>query len=106
MNSAQRALLGGSWKSVIGVVTGALLTNLADSPYPIFTSGAWWKHLGIACGILILTTEGRYWNQWANSGTPRPLPDAIADAQDAAKKTEQALDKVQEIAPKAPEAGK
>lgn len=100
MNSAQKALWSGSWKSVIGVVTGALLTNLADSPYPIFTSGAWWKHLGIACGILILTTEGRYWNQWANSGTNRPLPDAIAEAQDAAKQTEKALDKVKDVAPK------
>jgi hypothetical protein len=100
MNSAQKALWSGSWKSVVGVMTGALLTNLADSPYPVFTSGAWWKHLGIACAILILTTEGRYWNQWANSGAARPLPDAIADAQASAKQTEQAIAKVQEIAPK------
>jgi hypothetical protein len=89
----------GSLKSAVGVVTGALLTNVADPAYPIFTI-AWWKHLGVATGIILLTTEGRYWNQWANSGTPRPLPDAIAEAKDAAKQTEAAIAKVENIAPK------
>jgi hypothetical protein len=100
MNSTQKALFWGSVKSAVGVITGAILTNIADPAYPI-VSGAWWKHLGIAVLILILTTEARYWQQWSQSGTPRPLPDAIADAQASAKQTEQAIAKVQEIAPKA-----
>ena len=103
MNATQKALFWGSFKSAVGVVTGALLTNLADPAYPVF-SLLWWKHLGIATGIILLTTEGRYWNQWATSGQQRPLPDAISAAQDAAKDTEQKLAKVQDIAKKEPKA--
>jgi hypothetical protein len=99
MNQTQRNLWMGAWKSAVGVVTGALLTNIADPAYAIF-SVAWWRHLGIACGVLLLTTEGRFWNQWANSGTERPLPAAISEAKDAAKATEDAISKVEQAAPK------
>lgn len=99
MNFTQKDLFWGAVKSAVGVVTGALLTNIADPAYPIF-SAAWWKHFAIASAIVFLTVEGRYWQQWANSGTERPLPGAISDAQAAAKQTEDAIAKVKEIAPK------
>lgn len=102
MNATQKALFWGAVKSAVGVISGAILTNIADSTYPTLTL-LWWRHLGIAILILLLTTESRYWGQWANSGAPRPLPDAIADAQSSAKDTEQKLAKVQDIAKKEPQ---
>jgi hypothetical protein len=99
VNFTQKDLFWGAVKSAVGVVTGALLTNIADPAYPIF-SAAWWKHFGIASLIVFLTVEGRYWQQWANSGTERPLPAALGKAQDLAQKTEQAISDVKDIAPK------
>jgi hypothetical protein len=99
VNITQKDLFWGAVKSAVGVVSGAMLTNIADPAYPIF-SAAWWKHFGIASAIVFLTVEGRYWQQWANSGTERPLPQAILEAQDSAKKTEDAIAKVKDIAPK------
>ena len=99
VNFTQNQLFQGAWKSAVGVITGAALTNVADSAYPIF-SLLWWKHLCIAVGVLLITTEGRYWNQWDNSGTERPLPQAIGAAQDLAKKTEDAIADVKDAAKK------
>lgn len=105
MTPAQKALWQGSWKSAVSVVSGAVITNVTDPRDPIY-SKSWFLHLGIACLTTLLFVEGRYFNQWANSGHAQPLPDAIADAKDAAKATEKAIAKVEEIAPKVPEVGK
>ena len=97
MNANQRALVMGSWKSAVGVATGALLTNLADPAYPVF-SGLWWRHLLIAVGILILSTEARYWKQWAESGTQRPLPEILEHAQQATKEAGAAISQAKTVA--------
>jgi hypothetical protein len=101
MNITQHKLFIGSVKSGVAAVTSVFVTNCVDTANPIM-SLAWWKHIGIATFFLLLFTEARYWNQWANSGAePPPLPQAIQDAKDSAKATEEKIAKVEEIAPKA-----
>jgi|HubBroStandDraft_2_1064218.scaffolds.fasta_scaffold90663_4 hypothetical protein len=99
MNFTQHKLFIGALKSGVAAVTSIIITNCVDTANPIM-SLAWFKHIGIATFFLLLFTEARYWNQWANSGTEQPLPQALGKAQDLAQKTEQAIADVKDVAPK------
>lgn len=99
MNATQKALWQGSWKSAVGVISGAVITNVADPRDPIY-SKMWWLHVGIACLTTLLLVEGRYWNQWANSSHVAPLPQALDDAAQATKQAETAIDQAKKVAPK------
>jgi hypothetical protein len=99
VNFTQHKLFIGAMKSGVASVTGVVLANVVDVQNPIF-SLAWLKHIGIASFFVLLVTEARYWNQWANSGDEQPLPAAIGQAKEAAKATEAAIAKVQDASPK------
>lgn len=100
MNITQHKLFIGSVKSGVAAVTSVFVTNCVDTANPIM-SLAWWKHIGIATFFLLIFTEARYWNQWANSGAePPPLPQALDDAKQAAKQAEAKIEEAQKIAPK------
>lgn len=99
MTPSQKALWIGALKSSVASITGVIIANAVDSANPVFTF-AWFKHIAIQSFFVLLVTEARYWNQWANSGEPRPLPDALADAKDATKQAEAKIEEAQRIAPK------
>jgi hypothetical protein len=98
LNTTQKSLFSGAWKNAVAAVSGVVIANSVDSPSPIM-SLLWFKHIGIQSLFVLLVTEARYWNQWANSGTEQPLPQAIGVAQDAAKKTEAAIADVKAAMP-------
>jgi hypothetical protein len=100
MNFTQHKLFIGAMKSGVASVTGVVLANVVDVQNPIF-SLAWLKHIGIASFFVLVVTEARYWNQWANSGGDQSLPVAIDQAKVAAEKTKDAIAKVEAIAPEA-----
>jgi hypothetical protein len=93
MNFTQHQLFNGALKSAVASVTSVLIANCVDTPNPIL-SLLWFKHVGIAIFFLLVLTEARYWNQWANSGTEQPAILAIGQAKEAAKKTEAAIDNI------------
>jgi hypothetical protein len=98
VNFTQHSLFIGAMKSAIASVTGVILANVVDVQNPIL-SMAWVKHIAIASFFVLLVTEARYWNQWANSGTEPALPVALGQAKDAAKKTEAAIDAAAKVVP-------
>ena len=99
MNFTQHKMFIGAVKSGVGAVTGVILANFVDITNPIL-SWPWAKHILIVCGFVLVVTESRYWNQWANSGVEQPLPVTLGKAQDLAQKTEAAISKAQDAAPK------
>jgi hypothetical protein len=102
MNTTQHTLMMGAIKSGVSAVTGVILTNLVDVPQALF-SWPWFRHVLIAIGFILLATEARFWNQWANSGaTPAPLQQTLADAAESTEKTADAIAKAQTVAPKQP----
>jgi hypothetical protein len=98
MNFTQHNLFIGAMKSGVASITGVILANSVDTVNPVF-SLLWLKHVGIQSFFVLIVTEARYWNQWASSGTEMPLPTAIAEAKDAAKATEAAIAKVENVVP-------
>jgi hypothetical protein len=91
VNFTQHQMFQGALKSGVASVTGVILANVVDMQNPIL-SLAWLKHIGIASFFVLLVTEARYLNQWANSGTEAPVVQAIGQAKQAAQKTEVAID--------------
>jgi hypothetical protein len=100
MNVTQKALWSGALKSAVGAITGVILANFVDVPQALF-SWPWFRHVLIAAGVVVLVTEARFWNQWANSGaTPAPIQQSLADAAHANIQAGAAISKAQTEAPK------
>jgi hypothetical protein len=101
MTATQHNLLMGAWKSAVASATGVIIANAVDTPNPLL-SLAWFKHLGIAVFFVLLVTEARYWNQWANSGQDHPLPAALDHAAVANKEVAAAIDEAKAAVPQVP----
>jgi hypothetical protein len=103
MNTTQHTLMMGAIKSGVSAVTGVILANMVDTPQTLF-SWLWVRHLLIVIIFVLVATEARFWNQWANSGaTPPPLQQSLADAAASTVKVGDAIAKAQTEAPKAVE---
>jgi hypothetical protein len=90
MNLKQSDLIMGAIKSAVGAATGVILANMVDVPQAIF-SWPWFRHVLIATGMVVLVTEARFWNQWANSGKTTPVEDSIQTAAVATKQAGAAI---------------
>lgn len=69
MTPAQHTLVMGAVKSAVGSSTGLIIgLPMVDSQHfsPLTFGG--WAHLGLAIFWVVLVSEARFWNQWANSG--------------------------------------
>ena len=69
MTQAQHTLLMGAVKSGVTAATGLIMgLPMVDAEHfsPLTFGG--WKHLGFAIFWVVLFSEARFWNQWANSG--------------------------------------
>jgi len=66
----RNAMANGVWKktvkTAVGSVTAVLLTNFSD-PKGITFSTEWFRHVALACLILFVVNEAKYWKSWANS---------------------------------------
>lgn len=72
MTPAQHTLLMGAVKSAVSSATGLILgLPLVDYQHFSPTTFGGWEHLGMAIGAVVLVSEARFWNQWANSGEPK-----------------------------------
>jgi hypothetical protein len=96
MTSKQSALFMGSLKSAVGAACGVILANFVDTPQAVL-SWPWFKHILIATGFVVLVSEARFWNQWANSGTVVPMETALKTAADATAKAGTAITEAQTV---------
>lgn len=55
-----------SLKTLVSSVCAVIMVNFVD-PKGVILSLEWFKHVAIACGILVLFNEARYWKNWADS---------------------------------------
>jgi hypothetical protein len=63
---AQHTLMVGALKSGVSAATGVILTNFVDVPQPLL-SWPWFRHVLIGMAFVVLVSEARFWQQWANS---------------------------------------
>jgi hypothetical protein len=63
-----KTLLLGALKSAVGTATGYIiaLPQIDPTHFNIVSLGGW-KNLAIGIGITVLTSEARFWKQWADS---------------------------------------
>lgn len=99
MNIKQNALVIGSIKSAVSAACGVILANLVDVPQAIL-SWPWFRHVLIATGLVVLVSEARFWQQWANSGKTTLLADSLDSAATATKQAGAAISEAQSQAPK------
>jgi hypothetical protein len=76
LTEKHKTLLMGALKSGVSAATGMILSlNIVDPEHFSVTTFGGWKHLGLAIGVTIITSEARYWKQWADTsdnGGPKP----------------------------------
>ena len=90
MNVKQSDLVIGSIKSAVSAATGVILANLVDIPQALF-SWLWFRHVLIATGLVVVVSEARFWQQWANSGKTTPIADSMQTAATATKQASAAI---------------
>lgn len=71
MTIAQSELWKGALKSAVSSFTGVIIANCVDVPQTIL-SWPWFRHIIIAAFFVVMVSEARFWNQWANSLNGEP----------------------------------
>lgn len=90
MNIKQDELVIGSIKSAVSAACGVILANMVDTQNALL-SWMWFRHVLIATGVVVLVSEARFWQQWANSGKVTPLETSLTDAAVATKQAGAAI---------------